>query len=150
MTLKSDHLPGNAAGVSRRAVIQVGTSSLAGVGLASVLRARAKAASAEAVAGAGHNAKQIVIVWLTGAASHHDTFDMKPNAPTEIRGEFNPVSTSVPGIQMCEHLPHLAQRADKYAVVRTTFLFHSVAGLYTVFIVFAVCSPPAVLTLLPQ
>jgi hypothetical protein len=119
MTLKSDHLPGNAAGVSRRAVIQVGTSSLAGVGLASVLRARAKAASAESVAGAGHNAKQIVIVWLTGAASHHDTFDMKPNAPTEIRGEFNPVSTSVPGIQMCEHLPHLAQRADKYAVVRT-------------------------------
>ncbi|MGZ0165210.1 MAG: DUF1501 domain-containing protein, partial [Planctomycetales bacterium] len=119
MTLQSDHLRGNAAGVSRRAVIQAGTLSLAGVGRASVLGARATAAGTDAGAAAGHNAKQIVIVWLTGAASHHDTFDMKPNAPTEIRGEFNPVSTSVPGIQICEHLPHLAQRADKYAVVRT-------------------------------
>jgi hypothetical protein len=119
MTLQSDHLRGNAVGVSRRTLIQAGTSSLAGVGLASVLGARAKAAGKEPGAASGQNAKQIVIVWLTGAASHHDTFDMKPNAPTEIRGEFNPVSTSVPGIQICEHLPHLAQRADTFAVVRT-------------------------------
>jgi hypothetical protein len=60
-----------------------------------------------------------VIVFLTGAASHHDTFDMKPDAPAEIRGEFHPIATSVPGLQVCEHLPRLAQRADKYAVIRS-------------------------------
>jgi hypothetical protein len=115
----SNDLSGNAAGVTRRALIQAGTSSLAGVGLTSVLGARAKGAVAGSGDASSHGAKQIVIVWLTGAASHHDTFDMKPNAPVEIRGDFKPVSTSVPGIQICEHLPHLAQRMDKYAVVRT-------------------------------
>tara|TARA_R110002072_G_scaffold303126_1_gene494858 strand:+ start:21510 stop:22889 length:1380 start_codon:yes stop_codon:yes gene_type:complete len=119
MSSLSEKLRNNQHRLSRRAAIQAGTSSLAGVGLTSVPGGRAKAAVAEAGAATGSRAKQIVIVWLTGAASHHDTFDMKPNAPVEIRGEFNPVSTSVPGIQICEHLPHLAQRMDKYAVVRT-------------------------------
>ena len=115
----SNEFSGNVAGVTRRALIQAGTSTLAGVGLTSVLGAHAKAAVAGAGDETSHGAKQIVIVWLTGAASHHDTFDMKLNAPVEIRGDFKPVSTSVPGIQICEHLPHLAQRMDKYAVVRT-------------------------------
>ena len=119
MTSMSNDLSENTAGVTRRALIQAGTSSLAGVGLTSVPGARAKATVAGPGDASSHGAKQIVIVWLTGAASHHETFDMKPDAPTEIRGEFNPVSTSVPGIQICEHLPHLAQRMDKYAVVRT-------------------------------
>jgi hypothetical protein len=119
MTSMSDYERAKPVGLSRRAVIQAGTSSLAGVGLTSVLGARANAAVAGAGDASSHGAKQIVVVWLTGAASHHDTFDMKPNAPVEIRGEFNPISTSVPGIQICEHLPHLAQRTDKYAVVRT-------------------------------
>jgi hypothetical protein len=119
MTLKSGQGRAVQSAFSRRAVIQAGTSSLAGVGMASLLGARAETARAAAGTGSTHSAKQIVIVWLTGAASHHETFDMKPNAPTEIRGEFNPVSTSVPGMQICEHLPYLAKQADKYAVVRT-------------------------------
>ena len=119
MTSMSNQLSGKTAGVTRRTLIQAGTSSLAGVGLASVLGARAKAAVAGPGDASSPGAKQIVIVWLTGAASHHDTFDMKLNAPVEIRGDFKPLSTSVPGIQICEHLPHLAQRMDKYAVVRT-------------------------------
>lgn len=118
MTSMNNDLSENADGVTRRALIQAGTSSLAGVGLTSVLGARAKAAVA-GTSDASPSAKQIVIVWLTGAASHHDTFDMKVNAPVEIRGDFKAVSTSVPGIQICEHLPHLAKRMDKYAVVRT-------------------------------
>ncbi|MBL8815802.1 MAG: DUF1501 domain-containing protein [Planctomyces sp.] len=64
-------------------------------------------------------AKSLIIIFLTGAASHHDTFDMKPFAPAEIRGEFQPISTSVPGLQICEHLPRLAARADKYSLIRT-------------------------------
>jgi len=85
----------------------------------SVLAGRAKASVAETANASDDSAKQIVIVWLTGAASHHETFDMKPDAPAEIRGEFNAVSTAVAGMQICEHLPHLAKQADKYAVIRT-------------------------------
>ena len=115
----SDYQRTRPVGFRRRAVIQAGTSSLAGVGLLSVLAGRAKAAAAEAANSSSDSAKQIVIVWLTGAASHHETFDMKPDSPAEIRGEFNPVSTAVAGMQICEHLPHLAKQADKYAVIRT-------------------------------
>src|SRR5439155_14398562 len=53
------------------------------------------------------------------AASHIDTFDMKPDAPPEVRGEFKPIATKVPGLQICEHLPRLAARADKYALIRS-------------------------------
>ena len=65
----------------------------------------------------------MVLVFLTGAASHHDTFDMKPDAPTEVRGEFQSIATSVPSLRVCEHLPRLARSCDKYALVRT--LSHS-------------------------
>lgn len=64
-------------------------------------------------------AKSLIIVFCTGAISHHDTFDMKPDAPLEIRGEFKPIQTSVAGTQICEHLPRLAARAHKYALVRS-------------------------------
>ena len=60
-----------------------------------------------------------MLVFLTGGPSHLDTFDMKPDGPAEIRGEFKPIATNVPGVQFCEHLPHLAARADKLAVVRS-------------------------------
>jgi hypothetical protein len=61
----------------------------------------------------------LIIVFCTGAISHHDTFDMKPDAPLEIRGQFKPIQTSVAGTQICEHLPRLAARAHKYALVRS-------------------------------
>jgi hypothetical protein len=64
-------------------------------------------------------AKSVVIVFLTGAASHIDTFDMKPDAPAEIRGQFQPIATPVPGLQVCEHLPILARRMDRCALVRS-------------------------------
>ena len=59
-----------------------------------------------------------ILVFLKGGPSHQDTFDLKPNAPKEYRGEFRPIATSVPGVAVCEHLPKLAQRADRYAIVR--------------------------------
>ena len=64
-------------------------------------------------------AKSTILIWLYGGASHIDTWDMKPDAPSEYRGEFNPIQTSAPGISLCEHLPHLATCAHHLAVVRS-------------------------------
>ena len=108
-------------GLSRREVLQAGYSGLLGLSLPTVLggRAAAESAGSPAISAAKPRAKSVVIVFLTGAASHHDTFDMKPEAPKEIRGDFQPISTSIPGYSICEHLPHLASRSSKYAVVRS-------------------------------
>jgi len=64
-------------------------------------------------------AKSTILIWLSGGASHIDTWDMKPEAPVEYRGTFQPVSTSAPGIQLCEHLPYLAKQAHHLAIVRS-------------------------------
>jgi hypothetical protein len=64
-------------------------------------------------------AKSVVLVFLTGAPSHLDTFDLKPEAPVEIRGDFRQIATKTPGVAICEHLPGMAARADKLAVVRS-------------------------------
>ena len=89
--------------VSRRDVLRVGGLAFAGLTLADVLRLRA---SARRAAGRG---KSVIMIWLRGGASHIDSYDMKPDAPAEIRGEFKPIRTNVPGIQICEHLPRHAQ-----------------------------------------
>ena len=99
-------------GFTRREAMQIGYSGLLGLGLPSLLKNRLLAQSQIAP-------KSIIIVFLTGAPSHHDTFDMKPEAPAEIRGEFKPTATSTAGLHVCEHLPKLAAIADKYAVVRS-------------------------------
>lgn len=105
-------------GLSRRELMQVGYSGLMGVGLSNVLAGRAE--SKDASSGSNSSKpKSLLIVFLTGAASHHDTFDMKLDAPVEIRGDFKPISTAIPGYQICEHLPQLAARADKYSVIRS-------------------------------
>jgi uncharacterized protein (DUF1501 family) len=99
-------------GLHRREFLQVGYSALLGVGLSSL----AKAAKS---AGPSRRPKSVIIVFLTGAASHIDTFDPKPDAPPEVRGDFKPIATPVAGLHVGEHLPRLAARADKYAVVRS-------------------------------
>lgn len=109
-------------GLTRREILQTGYSGLLGLGLPAVLAGRTRMARANE-AGRGRAPKSVVIIFLTGACSHHDTFDMKPDAPAEIRGEFKQIATAVPGYYICEHLPELAKRADKYAVLRT--LSHS-------------------------
>ena len=63
--------------------------------------------------------KSLIVLWLWGGASHMETFDLKPNAPREYRGEFSPIPTNVPGIEISEHLPLLAQRADRFALLRS-------------------------------
>jgi hypothetical protein len=114
----------SSVGVRRRELLQVGSSGLLGLSLSGVLEGRARAAetkadSPAAKTGVARRAKSVILAFQTGACSHHDTFDMKPEASAEARGPFQPIATAVPGFQICEHLPGLAQRAKKYAVVRS-------------------------------
>ena len=104
-------------GLTRREVLQVGYSGLLGIGLTGLLAKQARAAASSGRQGG--KAKSVVLVFLTGGPSHIDTFDLKPEAPAEIRGEFKPIATKIPGVSFCEHLPHLAARTDKLAVVRS-------------------------------
>ncbi len=110
-------------GILRREFLQVGFSGLLGLGLPELLGLRARAAAAERERARPTpippRAKSVIIVFLTGGLSHLDSFDMKPEAPDGIRGEFKPIGTSVPGIHYCEHLPMLAERADRLAIVRS-------------------------------
>ena len=99
-------------GVSRRSFLKVGAMGLGGLSLAGLLRA-------EAAAGVGSSNKAIINIHLGGGPSHQDMFDLKPDAPREFRGEFSPIKTNVPGIEICEHMPLLAQMADKYAIIRS-------------------------------
>jgi hypothetical protein len=99
-------------GLTRRELLRVGGLAFAGLTLADVLRLRANAA---ADAGRG---KSVIMIWLRGGPSHIDSYDMKPAAPVEVRGEFQPIPTNVPGIQICEHMPRQAQMMDKLAVLR--------------------------------
>ncbi len=98
--------------ISRRDVLQIGALGLGGLSLADVLRLRASAQ--EQVP----RQKSVIMIWLRGGPSHIDSFDMKPLAPLEIRGEFSPIPTNVPGIEICEHLPLCAKIMDKLAIIR--------------------------------
>jgi hypothetical protein len=102
-------------GITRRELLQVGYTGLLGIGLSSVLGERAAAAAADRP----RRGKSLILVFLTGAPSHVDTFDLKPDAPPEVRGEFRPIPTTLAGFPVSEHLPRLAARAQKYAVVRS-------------------------------
>lgn len=100
--------------VSRRAFL---VASGCGVGLPFGNSGPAAWAAGEPASGA--KAKSTILIWLNGGPSHIDLWDMKPNAPREYRGDFQPVSTSAPDITLCEHLPHLAQQAHHLALVRS-------------------------------
>lgn len=98
---------------SRRTALQAGSIGMLGVGLAEVLAAR-QAAAAQVTP-----AKSVLFVFLTGGLSHQDSFDMKPEAPDSVRGEFSPIATHTPGIFVCEHLPRLAAMSQRYSLVRS-------------------------------
>lgn len=102
--------------LSRRDVLQVGGLSFAGLTLADVLRLRANAAPISSHV--AEHPKSVILIWMRGGPSHIDSFDMKPNAPAEVRGEFHPIPTNISGVQICEHTPLLAGITDKLAIVR--------------------------------
>ena len=99
-------------GVSRRSFLKIGGLAMGGLALPDLLRA-------EASAGVARSHKSVIMVYLTGGLAHQDTFDLKPNAPAEVKGEFKPIPTNVPGVQFGEHLPRLARCMDKLVVVRS-------------------------------
>jgi hypothetical protein len=107
-------------GITRRELLQVGYTGLLGISLPPLLARQALCAEAARSRGEKpRKPKSVLLVFLTGAPSHLDTFDMKPDAPPEVRGEFKSIATKVPGLHVCEHLPRLAARADKYALIRS-------------------------------
>lgn len=103
--------------ISRRSFVQAGALGVGGLMLPDLLRA-------EQAAGIGKSEKSLINIFLGGGPSHTDMFDLKPKAPIEYRGEFNPIKTNVDGMEICELMPQLAQMADKYAVLR------SIVGTY--------------------
>jgi hypothetical protein len=99
-------------GVSRRGFLKIGGLGMGGLSMPQLLRA-------EAANGVSGSNKSIIMVYMPGGPPHQDMYDIKLDAPSEIRGEFRPVGTNVPGMQICEHLPRLAKLADKYAIIRS-------------------------------
>jgi uncharacterized protein (DUF1501 family) len=104
--------------MSRRSWLRIGGLALGGLALPDLLRA-------EAASGAGKAAKGIIMVLLPGGPTHLDTFDLKPDAPAEIRGEFRPIATRLPGVGICELMPRLARLADRLTLIRSLVGFRN-------------------------
>lgn len=107
----------NCSGVTRRDCLQLGLGTLLGGGLVTALRARGLAA--EAVHNPRSKAKSCILIWMDGGPTHFETFDPKPDAPEEYRGEFKAIPTKVPGVQFSEHMTKLAGILDKFAMIRS-------------------------------
>jgi hypothetical protein len=97
---------------SRRDFLRIGALGLGGLTLPSLLRAEAKN-------GVGNSHRSVIMIYLTGGPPHQDIIDLKPNAPVDIRGEFSPISTNVPGIQLSELMPKTAAMMDRFTAIRT-------------------------------
>lgn len=105
-------------GISRRELLRFGALS-SGLGALGLLDPQAAAAVGIGGREGFGKANSVLFISLFGGPSHQDMWDLKPNAPAEVRGEFQPIKTNVPGIEICEHMPKLAQMADRYALVRS-------------------------------
>jgi len=104
--------------LSRRQVLHAGAISALGLGLGD-LESRLAVAQENGLSLPKKRAKACIFLFMWGGPSQLETFDMKPNAPAEVRGAFNPISTKVPGIQICEHFTQLASMTDKLAIIRS-------------------------------
>lgn len=101
--------------LSRRNMLKCGMGGIAGLSLPGLLQARERAASA----GTPSSHKSVILLWMTGGPSHIDMWDMKPQRPDNNRGPFSPIATSVPGIDICEHLPKQAAMMDRFTLIRS-------------------------------
>ena len=119
-TCQAVNLSSEGRAISRRRLLEVGSMGLMGVTLPKLLRAE----EASRAGGFVPRADACVVIFLNGGPSHHDMWDMKPDAPVGIRGEFKPITTSAPGVQVSEHLPRLATIMHRASVVRS--MHHSV------------------------
>jgi hypothetical protein len=120
-------------GLTRRDLLQVGSAAFGGLGLNQLLQANAAASSSGTTDSFGR-AKHCIVLFLYGSPSQIETFDMKPEAPAEIRGTMQPIASSLPGLDVCEHLPRLARVMDKTTVIRSVthpYPIHGVAFAMT-------------------
>ena len=116
--------------VKRRDFLRIGGASLCGVNLLDLLRGHADAAGRPRTP-----PKQMICVWMAGGPPHTDMFDMKPDSPVDYRGEFRPIRSNLPGLDVCELMPRLARQADKYTIIRSVTTMnrpgdHSRAPMY--------------------
>ncbi|HKI30832.1 MAG TPA: DUF1501 domain-containing protein, partial [Gemmataceae bacterium] len=102
-------------GVTRRSFLQAGAAGLAGLTLPELMRREA----AGAVDGRRGKVRNCITIFLVGSPGQLDTWDMKPDAPAEVRGKFRPIQTNVPGIQICEHFPLMARMMNKVSLIRS-------------------------------
>ncbi len=119
----------NCEGTNRREFIRVGSLGLAGLTLPTLLQANAASAKKKEPV----DNLSVIFMWMQGGPSHIDTFDPKPNAPSDIRGEFSVIPTNIPGVQISEHLPMMAKNLDKYSIIRSGYSYngsHGVADAY--------------------
>src|SRR6266851_10348004 len=106
-------------GFTRRSILRAGSLALGGLTLGRLLRLQA-----ESPAPGTTRQKSVIMIHLSGGPSHLDMYDIKPNAPQEYRGEFRPIKTNVPGMEICELMPRQATIADKFAILRGVQLAH--------------------------
>lgn len=104
----------NRSSVTRRDCLKLGLGALFGGGLADMLRLKSRASGESAAV-----ARSVILIWMDGGPTHYETFDPKPNAPAEIRGEFQPIQTRTVGVQYSQHMQKLAAISDKTAIVRS-------------------------------
>ena len=110
------------SGLNRRALLELGSLSALGLSLPQLLQAESQTRPAK-------DQLSVILLWMGGGPSNIDTFDMKPNAPAEIRGEFNSIETKNPSLRICEHLPLMAQQMDKVCLLRS--VAHTESGDHT-------------------
>lgn len=107
----------NCEGTTRRDCLKLGLGGFFGTGLVNILRQQGLAA--ESVRSIAPSAKNCILIWMDGGPTHFETFDPKPDAPAEIRGEFEPIATKLPGVQFSQHMQRLASINDRFSLIRS-------------------------------
>lgn len=123
----------NCEGISRRQLLRVGGLGFASLSLPTLLRLQAEAKANPAAATKSRDDLSVIVLWMQGGPSHIDSFDPKPDAPAEIRGEFGVIDTTIPGVKFVEHLPLMAKSLDKFTVIRNGYSYnggHGIADAY--------------------
>ena len=112
LDFRTPFCPSSAAKSTRRAAVKAGALGLlGGLGMDQLTALEQK--------GGGKKKKSVIYIFLSGGLAQHESFDMKPDAPADIRGEFRPIPTKTPGLRICEHLPELAKRSEDWALCRS-------------------------------
>src|SRR5437016_4993213 len=113
-------IAGNCEGTPRRDFLRLGVGTFLGMGFVDLIRQRAAAAEAARASGkVSPSITNCILIWLDGGPSHFETFDPKPDAPVDVRGELKAIKTAVPGVYFSEAIPKLAKVADKFTVLRS-------------------------------